>query len=129
MKSGPDTYNYYVPTLREDIPLILKGLERGMRYCDLGSGDGRLLLAAAAIGAEVTGIELDTELIAKTRYLCSDRITIIEADYFKVDWSGFDFLTVNSDTPLDPPIIEKFDRECRRGAILDIYNRARYVHE
>ena len=39
----------------------------GMRVCDLGCGDGRLLLAAAQRGAEVVGVELDEQLAAGAR--------------------------------------------------------------
>lgn len=45
--------------------LDLGAVTEGMRVCDLGCGDGELLLAAAARGASVTGVELDPELAAR----------------------------------------------------------------
>lgn len=48
----------------------------GMRVCDLGCGDGALLLAAAARGAAVVGVELDPSLAADARA----RLTAAGAD-------------------------------------------------
>ncbi|ELS30921.1 MULTISPECIES: methyltransferase domain-containing protein [Pseudanabaena] len=64
--------------------------------CDLGSGDGRIAIAAAQMfGAKAIGIEIDPELIresdrelklaiAKTPTI-RDRIKFIQQDFFKAD--------------------------------------------
>ena len=45
----------------------LAGVERGDRLIDLGSGDGRIVIAAAKRGADALGIELDPSLVIKAR--------------------------------------------------------------
>lgn len=59
----------YVPTPPEvvDAMLRLAGLRAGEQLVDLGSGDGRIVLAAARLGAQARGVELDAELIDRAR--------------------------------------------------------------
>lgn len=58
----------YVPTRSRDLQLILKaaGLKKGELIVDLGSGDGRLLLAAARSGFKARGYELNLFLVVLT---------------------------------------------------------------
>lgn len=58
---------------------------------DLGSGDGRIVIQAAKeFGARGVGVEIDPELIAKSRANArqagvEDKVRFIEGDMFKVD--------------------------------------------
>ena len=65
--------------------LDFAGVTAGVRLVDLGCGDGRVLLRAAAFrGAVVTGVELDPALAASARTLLADHGVegeIIEADF------------------------------------------------
>jgi hypothetical protein len=59
---------------------------------DLGSGDGRIVIAAAQRGARALGIEYDTNLVAVSeanavRAGVNDRVTFVEADLFEADFS------------------------------------------
>jgi len=60
---------------------------------DLGSGDGRIVLAAAQrYGARGVGIEIDPDLVQKARKKArqlgvADRVTFRQADLFEVDLS------------------------------------------
>lgn len=49
----------YVPTKMENIRKILKlaGVKKGKKFYELGSGDGRVVIAAARLGANAVGIE------------------------------------------------------------------------
>ena len=49
----------YVPTKMENIRKILKfaGAKKGKKFYELGSGDGRVVFAAAKLGADAVGIE------------------------------------------------------------------------
>lgn len=49
----------YIPTKKEAIRKILKlaGVKKGKKFYELGSGDGRVVLAAAKLGADSFGIE------------------------------------------------------------------------
>jgi ribosomal protein L11 methylase PrmA len=67
---------------------------------DLGSGDGRLVIAAAKAGArEAIGIDIDPERVAEARdnVLAAgveDRVKIIEGDLFQMDLSGASVITL-----------------------------------
>lgn len=59
---------------------------------DLGSGDGRIVIAAAQRGARALGIEYDANLVAMAeanavRAGVNDRVTFAEADLFEADFS------------------------------------------
>jgi SAM-dependent methyltransferase len=58
----------YVPTRSRDLQAILTGagLKKGELIVDLGSGDGRLLLAAAQAGFHAKGYELNPFLVLLT---------------------------------------------------------------
>ncbi|MDD5415503.1 MAG: hypothetical protein PHE48_00685 [Candidatus Daviesbacteria bacterium] len=49
----------FVPTKMDQIKKILKlaGVKRGKKFYELGSGDGRVVFAAASLGAHSVGIE------------------------------------------------------------------------
>ena len=59
----------YVATDRKKIKTIVKfaQIKKGQTVVDLGSGDGRLLIASAQLGAKAIGYELNPFLIAITR--------------------------------------------------------------
>jgi SAM-dependent methyltransferase len=67
---------------------------------DLGAGDGKISIAAAkAFGARSVGIEYDRELAALARRNAAragvdDRVTIIEGDIFKEDFSRATVVTL-----------------------------------
>jgi len=58
----------YVATQRHKLDVITKfaGIKKGETVVDLGSGDGRLLFAAANKGAKAIGYEINPFLIAIT---------------------------------------------------------------
>lgn len=49
--------------------IALLAINKGETFCDLGSGDGRLLLAAAQRGAQVIGYETNPWLVWQSRRL------------------------------------------------------------
>ncbi|HVH25627.1 MAG TPA: 50S ribosomal protein L11 methyltransferase [Vicinamibacterales bacterium] len=65
---------------------------------DLGSGDGRIVIAAAKRGARSLGIEYDTNLVSMSeadavRAGVNDRAAFVEADLFEVDFSQASVVT------------------------------------
>jgi cyclopropane fatty-acyl-phospholipid synthase-like methyltransferase len=59
---------------------------------DLGSGDGRIVRAAARRGAKAIGIEYDRNLVVQSERLAkqegvSDRATFLQGDLFEADFS------------------------------------------
>ena len=67
---------------------------------DLGAGDGRIPIAAAKeFGAKAVGIEYDRELAALARRNAeragvAERVTIVQGDIFKEDFSGATVITL-----------------------------------
>ncbi len=62
----------YVPILKRDSTrlLHLTGLKSGQTLIDLGSGDGRLLRAAASQGIRCIGYEVNPFLVLISRLVC-----------------------------------------------------------
>ena len=59
---------------------------------DLGSGDGRIVIAAARRGARAVGVEFDPEMVKLSRQRASEagvgeRATFVEGDMFEADLS------------------------------------------
>ena len=71
--------------------LKLAGVTSNDLVYDLGSGDGRLVIAAAQLfGARAVGVELDAKLVQDSREAAAkagvaDRVTFIWGDLFQVD--------------------------------------------
>jgi len=82
---------------------------------DLGSGDGRMAIRAAKMGARALGIEFNPRLVELSRKNAakegiSDRVTFIQADFFEVDFSEATvialFLREDINLVLRPKILE-----------------------
>src|SRR3989339_861298 len=60
----------YVPTKMDQIRKILKlaGVKKGKKFYELGSGDGRVVFAAARLGADSIGIEQSWIRILYSKY-------------------------------------------------------------
>ncbi len=81
----------YVPTPESVVDAMLAMAQVGPNdiVIDLGSGDGRIPLAAARLGARASGIEIDAALVERARrnaalYTLTDRARFIRADLFDV---------------------------------------------
>jgi SAM-dependent methyltransferase len=66
---------------------------------DLGSGDGRIAIAAGKRGARARGIEYSADLVLTSREQAraqgvADRVTFREADLFEVDFSDATVITL-----------------------------------
>ena len=77
----------------------LAGLRPGMTVYDLGSGAGRLLLAAAGHGARAVGLELDPFKVCQSRLLAwaspdRERIEVLGRDFRGADLSQADVVFV-----------------------------------
>lgn len=89
---------------------------------DLGSGDGRIVIAAARrYGARGVGIDLDPRLIAEateaaTQAGVADRVQFIEGDIFRTDVSEATVVTLYLLTSLNERLRPKLTRELEPGA-------------
>lgn len=66
---------------------------------DLGSGDGRMVISAAKMGARALGIEFNPRLVELSRNNAakegvSNRVTFAQADFFKTDFSAATVVTL-----------------------------------
>ena len=102
--------------------IAITGLQPGEKLFDLGSGDGRIVLAAASrFKADATGVELDESLARQSseeiRRRGLDKTSrIIHGDILKQDYSSADVVTVYllpKAMQLVRPILEK---QLKKGA-------------
>lgn len=118
----------FYPILLEDlIEALEQYVEPGVRFLDLGSGDGRVVFLASAMGAEATGIEYDPGMIevsGKAMKALGDtvdpeRIRFIEGDFFEHSWSGYDVIYYFDLTSFEHHALrQKIARELDPGARL-----------
>jgi SAM-dependent methyltransferase len=90
----------YVNTVSEDVELMLDLATVGPEdyLIDLGSGDGRIVIAAARRGARGHGVELRPDLVTLATENAreagvSDRAHFIEGDIFEADLTGASVVT------------------------------------
>jgi len=113
----------WVPTSREVINtmLTMAEIKPGEIVYDLGSGDGRVLIAAVRrFGARAVGVEMDVSrflwsIAAVTLLGLGKQVRVIRGDFFKVDLSEadvvFTYLLQNTNDRLK----DKLRKELRPG--------------
>lgn len=101
MTKQPLPYIPYFQTsrYRVDTMIELADIKPGEKAADLGSGDGRILIALAQAGATAHGYELDEKLnqlaqinITQTN-ICSN-ILIHQKDFWQEDLSDYSIITI-----------------------------------
>lgn len=90
---------------------------------DLGSGDGRIVIAAAEnYGADGVGIEIDQALVEKSRLAAeaagvADRVRFVRGDFYETDFSDATVVTLylfeETNEKLKPYFIEQLAPETR----------------
>ncbi|TAL19510.1 hypothetical protein EPN90_03235 [Patescibacteria group bacterium] len=82
----------YVPTSSERTAamIALAGLQPGELAVDLGAGDGRLVLAAAATGARAEGFELNPLLVFLARFAIRRASLAARAKIHRASFRGAD---------------------------------------
>lgn len=101
--------------------LQLAGIKAGERACDIGSGDGRIVIALARAGAEAVGIEKNIFLVWWSRLKIkkaglADRAKIIHGDLWKFDFSKFSCVTVFGIIFIMKDLEKKLQAELKPGA-------------
>jgi len=89
----------WVPTPDEVVERMLDMAEvkRGERVVDLGSGDGKIAIAAAKRGARARGIEYNPDMVALSRRnakAAGVEVDFEQGDIFKADFSEADVVTL-----------------------------------
>lgn len=89
---------------------------------DLGCGDGRIVIAAARLGARGVGVDIDRALLAKARLQAEaagvgDRVMFLEQDALEMDVSGATVVTLYllsaSNVRLRPQLTAQLPRGAR----------------
>ncbi len=108
----------FLPTLKQHVPeaLDLIDLKPGETLLELGSGDGRILLAAAKRGIKGVGYELNPLLVLYARILTfryRNQVEIVWGNYWSKKWPDcqgiFVFLLDQYMEKLDKKLTQEYD--------------------
>ena len=117
----PDVHFVPTPTAVVDAMLELANVTSSDVVYDLGSGDGRIVIAAAQkFGARGVGIELDTQLVSEAKKKArkagvADKVTFISTDLFKADISEATVVTLYLLPSINLRLQPKLMRELKPG--------------
>ena len=115
-----DTPFVITPTNVVTAMLDIANVAPGDRLIDLGSGDGRIVLAAAQRGATGIGIEIDAMLVERSRESArrlklEDRATFLTQDLFEADFGSADVVTLYLLPDVNRRLAPKFLATLRPG--------------
>jgi protein-L-isoaspartate O-methyltransferase len=115
---------YPTPQVVVERMLQLGELKKGEKVFDLGSGDGRIVIAAAQkFGARAFGVELDPKLVEESRTKIQklglqESAAIIEGDLFAQDYREADLITVYLLPPTNAKLSPVLERQMKKGSRL-----------
>lgn len=95
------------------------GLARRRRFCDLGCGDGRVVLVASLF-TRAEGVEWDAALCGEAREAAKSLgmdVRIVRGDFTRVSLKGFDVFYSFPDNEFSEAFEEKLCRECPGGVL------------
>ena len=120
--SGPAAATQFPPSPPEVVAAMLKlaGVTKGDVVYDLGSGDGRIPIAAARLGARAVGVELAPELVSQAiasaqKEGVSGRVRFLQRDFFETDISEATVVTLYLLPSLNARLLPKLNRELKPG--------------
>ena len=109
------------PSRVVDLMLDLAAVKAGEVVYDLGSGDGRILIAAAERKANAIGIEINPKLVAAAtdeinRAGVSDHAKVIQGDVMQIDFSNANVVTIYMDTASNAKLRPQLEKYLKPGA-------------
>lgn len=110
----------------------LAKIKKGERAADLGSGDGRIVIALAKAGAVASGFEINPVLhVIALQNLRKNGITntahVFLKDLWKTDLSKYDVITLYGNFPMMSRLEKKLQKELPPGARV-ISNHFEFPH-
>lgn len=118
---SPDIHFAPTPQPVVNAMLALARVTRDDVVYDLGSGDGRILIIAAQkFGATGVGIEIDPQLVERSRQTAreggvANRVTFVEGDLFTADISHATVVTLYLSSFINQRLEPKLKQELRPG--------------
>jgi len=113
----------FVPTDYNVVKQMIKlaSIKAGDMVVDLGSGDGRILLAAAQMGAQSIGYEINPGLVWYSRFKLwqshvGSRAKVYNKNFWPADLSRASVVTVYGFSTLMPRLAQKLRRELKPGS-------------
>lgn len=117
----------YVPTKMGSIRKILKlaGVKRGKKFYELGSGDGRVVIAAAKLGTESYGIEQSWIRVLFSKWKAYRQNSAIaqncqfhHGDIYKRDYQNADIIYIFLLQKGVNKLEDKLKKELKKGSIV-----------
>lgn len=113
----------YVPSSDERVRMMLRmsRLQPGERVVDLGSGDGRLVISAAALGATAIGYEVNPFLTLRARAIAwkaglAKRVDFHNETFLRAPLGDYDVIFCYLLPSLMAKVEAKLERELKPGA-------------
>lgn len=120
------SYNLQIPfvtTSSDKIKTLIQLSEckRGGKVVDLGSGDGRVVIALARAGFDVVGFEIRKELVERSLQKIAalgldQKITIYHQNFWDANLSEFDLIYIYGMQSMLAKLEEKLETEMKVGA-------------
>lgn len=110
----------YVATKSEVVEKMVKvaQIKQGDRVLDLGSGDGRLIIEAAKLGAEATGIEKNPSLVLFSKIkakIARVKVKILWGDITNYDLQNSDIIFLYLNAKMLSKLAPKIAKEAKKG--------------
>lgn len=113
----------YIPTKDVDLAIMigLAELKPGQKVADLGSGDGKVIIALAQQGVEAHGYENSPSLVlssrAKIHRLGLDKKAFIHfQDFWKIDFSQYDLIFMYTSQDTMERLEGKIQNQLKKGS-------------
>nr|SVE93974.1 EOG090X0HEX [Scapholeberis mucronata] len=108
----------YVPASTKQVENVVKALlnspGKGKKLIDLGSGDGRIVLAAAKSGFQSHGVELNSYLVLYSKFSAwrqrTSNATFSRQDLFKVDFTKYNNVVIFGVEEMMPELESLFEK-------------------
>lgn len=114
----------YVPATNQQVQNVLQALKgRSGSLIDLGSGDGRIVLAAAKAGFKSYGIELNPWLVWYSRLTAltkglSSKTSFFRQDLWKCDLNNYNNVVIFGVEQMMEDIEQKFNTELQKDSVI-----------
>lgn len=114
----------FIPTKMDNIRKILKlaGVKKGKKFYELGSGDGRVVLEAAKLGADSFGIEQSSLRVLYSKLKASKlnlkRAKFFHGNIFSKNYKDADIVYIYLLSKGVKKLEGKLRKELRKGAVI-----------